>query len=1148
MACEYFIGDRKFTEQEFKQFLAEEGLDQFLNEKSIDLNKIPPSSPPVKIDSAEKPIRFENKSILKRMVESENINPETKKKFEQSLKYEVKSKEEARVIAKDVIKEYGLDNAVSLAEANKFHGDVNAMIFNEALDSVYFAERDAKTPQEKTEMAAKWADISTRYDESARSQGRFISAIADFYKTSPLGFKIKEEANRNESFKKWFKSKETDYKDVFEAIKEEPEFKEIIKKEVSEQLKKERGESRAKTRKKIEDFFESAKFKKDATYATIIPPDVINGGLEVMKKAFLAGESVVNAVDMAIEHISTKVKDWDKEKFRKEYEEKLKSIDPNAKKTQEELTEEKKQRILERFRKKLKGLSEREKEDVIRKSFKKLVESGALEYDDFKKIIADTIGLGELNEAQRDKIDQYVKDINDVQDKAEKAREQRTEESLKAYEVAAKKSEKSATELANIVYSKPQLVNRFVSIMQLNTLGIPSLVNNPIFNIVNQAFVRFPKAVQLSVLDQLIKGGGKIFGKDYQPQTNVVTSQLPFWQGMVKGSKQSMEQLFTGLTNKDYFQKEVKAAQIHPFTSQKELWDYAKSTKFGERVLKPLGFEKGTGKRLSGEQLVDKSMQATIGFPAELVARMLNIGDKPQRFAAEQAEAKVIANNYGLKGMDEKIFLSFPKEEAYRMERAKGKSEEEAMRIAQQVERSIVSAGEESTFQQDNLINDMISAVGKAYDNMANKEDGNVVLQSMGNVGKVVRTMNMPFIKIPLNAYWSYFNLVNPEIAMAQSFIYGSSAAYKKIKGIDGASADFEKSKKWLAHATTGMAMLGLTGYLAKQGIIRGDNDDEDTKKEREGEKAFEQQHTIELWGLNVDLKYLGVLGNAMNLQANKIEQMTPEQRKNGMTLMEDIGYNLKTSALEQFDNGVFGNASSLMSAMHNGGSFWDAYALGQINMVTNAIQPAMFAQLSRAQMPNDYTTKADTFWEQIKNNAAARSSLVRKLTGINPPSKIGIWGDVVKRENDFDDVMLRWFGMSKVNKDNFAQPIYEDYKKTGNVAFFPPSVKPEIDKQKLNTEQSTKLSILVGQERKKRIAPYVNDMATLPGFGKKYSKLSETEKLKALSIIYDKGFESAKDKFYTLYPQFKKQKSSAEKQNKSQESYKSRVFSRSVK
>jgi len=45
MACEYFIGDRKFTEQEFKQFLAEEGLDQFLNEKSIDLNKIPPSKP-----------------------------------------------------------------------------------------------------------------------------------------------------------------------------------------------------------------------------------------------------------------------------------------------------------------------------------------------------------------------------------------------------------------------------------------------------------------------------------------------------------------------------------------------------------------------------------------------------------------------------------------------------------------------------------------------------------------------------------------------------------------------------------------------------------------------------------------------------------------------------------------------------------------------------------------------------------------------------------------------------------------------------------------------------------------------------------------------------------------------------------------------
>ena len=48
MACEYFIGDNKYTEQEFKKLLSEGKLDEFINEGSFDLGKIPPSKPPVK--------------------------------------------------------------------------------------------------------------------------------------------------------------------------------------------------------------------------------------------------------------------------------------------------------------------------------------------------------------------------------------------------------------------------------------------------------------------------------------------------------------------------------------------------------------------------------------------------------------------------------------------------------------------------------------------------------------------------------------------------------------------------------------------------------------------------------------------------------------------------------------------------------------------------------------------------------------------------------------------------------------------------------------------------------------------------------------------------------------------------------------------
>jgi hypothetical protein len=1111
MACKYSFdgGNTYISEEKFIEELANGKLEEFINDKVIDISKLrggkkPPVEPPTSSESEGKEsLSFKNKSILKRMIESKNINEKTKEKFKQNLKYQVKSQDEARELAKNIIKEYGIDDAVELADANKFHGDVNAMIFNEALDSLYELESKAKTPQEKAEIASKWADISMRYDESARSQGRFISAIADFYRKSPLGFRLKEEAKRNEAFKDWIKNKEQGYKEVFEAIKEEPEFKELIKAEVEGELKKERVESRQKNRKKIEDFFDNAKLKGNNIYAVPIPPPLINGALEIMKKAVLAGESVTYAVNLAIEHISETVKDWDKEKFRKEYEEKLNSLEGKSKKSEVELTEEKKLKILERYRKKMKGLSDSEKEEVIRRAFKKLVENNALEYDDFKEIISDVIGLGKMDDVQKNQLEQYVKDINDVEVKAEEAREKRTDESLNDFYNASKKAEKSATELGRIVYSKPELVNRITSIMQLNTLGIPSLINNPIFNIFNQALVRFPKSVIVSVLDKMISSGAKALGKEYQPQTNVLLSQIPFWQGAKEGGKQSIEQFWNGMTNKDYFQKEVKTAQIHPFTSMGEIWDFVKGKK-----------------HLSWKQVIDKGLQGTVGVPAEIVARSLNIGDKYQRFGAEKAEAKIIANDYGLKGLDEKIFFTFPKEEAYRIEISKGASEEVAKKRAEEVEKRIISAGEESTFQQENIINNIITGIGKAYDNVANE---NTFFKTMGKVGQIIKVMNMPFIKIPLNSYWSYLNLVNPELALMQSFVYGGSAAIKKIKGREGASNDFEQSKKWFAHAATGMALLSVAGMLAKQGLIKGSNDKEDTKKEREGEKAFEQQHTILINGLNIDLKWFGVLGNILNLQANKLEQMTPEQRQNGIDLIDEILYNAKVSSLEQFDNGVFSNASSLINALHNGGAFADAYAMNLFNMGTNIFQPAMFAQLSRAQMPYDYTTKADSFIEELKNNMAARSGVVRVLTGHYPPSKIGIWGDEIKRS---DDVFLRYFSISKNNKNNFAQPIYEDYKKTGDIGFFPPAVKSEINGIKLNTEQARKLQILIGQERKKSIEPYVNNMAEIGSplfYGKKYKDLSIERKKDALRIIYELGAISGKEKFLLFYPEFKK-------------------------
>ena len=1081
-------------------------------------------------------LKTNDKSILKRITSSENISDSIKDKFKDDLKYEVKSKEEAKSIAKNIIKEYGTDDAVTLAEANKFHGDVNSFIFSEAINDTYIKESEAKTPEEKLKYAEQWADYAIRFDESARSKGRFISAISDFYKKSPLGIKFVENERRSEDFKKWYKAKESSYKEVFDELVQDPKFKSLIGEEVQKGLKEERAAQRQANRKKIEDFFENAKLKGNNLYAVPIPPKVINGALEIMKQSVLAGESVVYSVNKAIEHISNEVKDWDKEKFRKEYEAKLSSIEGNAgKREKEELPEDAKNKILDKFRKKLKGLDESQKEKVIRKSFKQLVENGALEYNDFKKIIAETIGYGEVTPEEAAKITKLVSDINSVDDLAESIRNEgnRSEQNLLKYQKAKKEAEKSATELNKMVYNKTNVANRLLSIMQLNTLGIPSLVNNPIFNIWNQATVRFPNAVSMTVLDQILYGGSKVSNKLFGtgvllPENNVLASQKEFFKKGLQGGKLSTEQLFTGLTNKDYFQKEIYSSQIHPFTSIKDLWNW-----------------KFNGKSLTPAQVVDKSIQATVGLPAEIVARALNIGDKPQRFAAEGAQAAVFAKNLGLKDIDYKYFLEFPKEEAYRAFKKQGLSDDVAMKKAEEIQERIIKQGEESTFQQENLVNEVINSavnIASSYGVGA------------GGVVKAIKTLNMPFLKIPLNASWSVYNLANPQVAFLQSAIYGARAIKSR------SASDIQQSKKWLAHGATGIALTGIAGALVSNGIINASNrSDETSKKERQGEKTYEQQNSINVTklnaylrgenpddvknSLNVDLKWFGNVGNILNIEAIKKEEMTPEQRENGMSFMEDMFSGMSISSMELIENGVFSNTSGLLTAIDKGGNFADSYVLNLINMGTNIVQPAMFAQMSRAQLPYYSQQKADTFMEQLKNNLLTRSSTLRALSGKYPPSQIGVWGDRLDRK---DNVAMKLFGISSNNNDNFAQPIYNDYKKTENTAFLPPSVKPEVNGFKLNTSQTNKLETLVGQARKNLVSPFVNDGAKLSGFKNNYSQLSEEDKVKALGIIYKMGYEVGEKQFTDLYPEFYKSDKKTPEEKK--ESKKSSIFRKSLK
>jgi len=111
MACEYFIGDKKFSEQEFKDFLAKEGLDMFIEEKAIDLSKVPPKPPIEELEAENESFKQRMRSFYRNVINrSKGLTQEQKDLLKENPNalYDVLPHEQSRKIARELIDEIGV--------------------------------------------------------------------------------------------------------------------------------------------------------------------------------------------------------------------------------------------------------------------------------------------------------------------------------------------------------------------------------------------------------------------------------------------------------------------------------------------------------------------------------------------------------------------------------------------------------------------------------------------------------------------------------------------------------------------------------------------------------------------------------------------------------------------------------------------------------------------------------------------------------------------------------------------------------------------------------------------------------------------------------------------------------------------------------
>lgn len=1146
------------------------------------------------------------KALLKNLMESD-IPKEYKAGLEEKgLTYKVSNQVEASEAAKAIINSLGVNDALEIARSEKIDPSVGSAIYAESLNNLWSNERKLKAEgksEEAKALAKQWSDVTMEYADKLNSKGKWTAQTAYFYKTSPMGFAIRIENERVEQFADWFEAKEKDYKKVFNEIIQSEEGQALLKEEVEKVTKAERVKERQKRDKSIDDFFEKLKLK-GGTYATIIPPNVWNAAVDIMKVSVKAGDRIVIAVQSAIDHIDKELKgaEWDKEKFRNDYEsqlnkvtgesvkekdnekvllkriselkrrleendfsaeeykakrtlsekeqlakdeyDKVKKLYDEAKKESPEYIDKKAKQYLDKLRKRLKGISEEQKEDIIRRSIKEIVSKGGLEYDEFKDIVSEVIGIKKLSDEQKAEIETLTEQSNIADELEQKFLDNPTRENIDAFKKAKAKSLEADRKLFEMTSQKADIVGTLKSLITLNYLGASTLIKNFAQNVVYQGTVRFPISLAKKGIDQSVYGatymGNKMFGtKVIKPSISLTDAQRGYFKEYREGVIRGWEQMIKGVDEKDYFSKNQYASSLNPSKSVKEL----KASMRGEIFLTP-------------KQKVDKWIQATLGWQPYAISRGMIYGDKPPRYAAQGAEAMQIAHKeLGINTpLELEAFMTSPEKYAYKhlVEKA-GLSSSEASKEAKSISKRIVDAGSVATFQNENYFNDFFSKIDEfARVSKEDKWTAKIIKPPIA----LIKASQLPFLKTPANVAWAYFKIANPALTMTKSLVEAGLAQNALRKGdLIGYKEYSKNSKESFGMASIGIAITAGAAALAAKGLIRTSVQEEDKARERAGEGFFGKSNELNMGALLggddywVDLSAFGPVGTIIDMRGrmmedNKQKESRGEKIDDG--IMNEIVSTMGYSVSSTLNTLVFDQGAKIVDALSKGNQALNQVIVNNANALGNIVLGGTIPAINKALAPEKADLAADNLIDQIINNQKQKNVFVTWAAGY-PPSKVSIWGEPITQDKSISGFLGTMLGWEKGSADKFGSILYNEQRRTGKNEFFPPvedkKIKVNGKDVQITTEEKRDLDTYIGQARKNMVSPFINDKTTYTVFLKdgKYGEFTYSEltagknkdgltidqneadraKLAALDVIYQNGKKAGFSKFKEKYVQY---------------------------
>lgn len=323
----------ELDEDAYKAYLLNGGLKAFSASgvvKMPELKRLLTEQMEIRAEQQRKGGKERDKSYINRVIESDKVSDLTKQKLsELGEQYKTASAEEAYNMAKDIVAALGVDEAVLLAQANRFDGDINSAIFGASLNGMY-DEQNSMVSQNRNDeaydLASKSAQVADMYDKWLREAGRAINMVKYVYKQSAMTAVLRQNRSNMQAFEdRVEKENKKTFQEMLDDLNGRSEFtdwkNQLVKDAAANRKPSKKTISRPEFRKKVDKLFEDLKIgNKGTTNSFIIPAPVWDAAMEIMKQAILLGDSAIEAVEKAVAHINEKYGDaWDAKDFRDKY-------------------------------------------------------------------------------------------------------------------------------------------------------------------------------------------------------------------------------------------------------------------------------------------------------------------------------------------------------------------------------------------------------------------------------------------------------------------------------------------------------------------------------------------------------------------------------------------------------------------------------------------------------------------------------------------------------------------------------------------------------------------------------------------------------------------------------------------------------------